>query len=653
MVTAPDGTKAPAVDPESGQSFFGWNTNDQGKTIPAYGPKEALTEPSAIDDITVNLGKGARNTLHGAAAFGDLVSLPISTLMRVLGIDVQPLAQGADQLSDNMGLPQLEGGADELSRAIYDGAIAGLGTAGAGAALSSARGVTGAIGSQLAKTPVADAVAGGTGNAAADVTRQAGGGPIAQFTAALTGGGIGALASQAPRAASSMRMANRTPTEYAKAASDLGIDIVPADAGGPTTRRLSAAAVQAPFSAAPIVKAGQRLVDQAKAAQAKIAGAFAEPGTREKGGEAARKGALEYIKNSGKQGGRFYDKAGDLAGNARVALPKAIAAVDEQIARLKEVPGGGEGLADLEALRKGLEREGGFSVQGVRDMRTEMFVAPELRGSPAERRLKQVVDAAAEDIRDGLRDQGLEEAAEAFQAADQYWQTRLETIDKFIRPIIGKDDVSKGGEDIFKAINAAASGNAERLHRFMSVLPEEDANLVRATLINRLGLAKKGGQNADVDAFSLETFLSNWAELEPRAKTILFGAEARDALQKLAMVAEQSRNASAYANKSQTAGGVIGQSVLTGGAGLLGLKTLGTMLATQYGAGKMLASPRFARWLASAPKKPNPAATRAHIGRLAAIGAAEPTIDNEVLLLQNRLMEAFSAQPLAAEEGGQ
>lgn len=640
-----------------GQSMDVYTTPVGTTDIPAgqsgdpYGAPEGQ-ETSLLEDAKAGFGMGTRSIMGGVGGLADIATLPVSTLLRLLGVDVGSYRDLADQGADALGLAKPQTNAQKIIGELGGGATAGAGLGGIAALARGAPGVAGAVMEAMAATPAADAVAGAAGSASAEMARQAGGGPLAQFAASLAGGGLGAAASAAPRAIANTLPRNRALSPYAQAAQDLGIDILPADAGGPTVRRLTSAAAQAPLSAAPVINAGQRMVQQAQAATQKIARGFAEPGTMEAGGEAARRGALEYIKSSGKQGGRFYDKANELAGDARMPLPKAMQAIDEQIARLKETPGGADTLSDLEDLRSALNREDGFSVQGIRDMRTEMFVAPELRGSPSERRLKQIVEAASQDIEDGLKAQGRGDAAAAFRAADDYWKTRLDTIDNFIRPIIGKDATTKGGEDIYKTINAAATGNTQRLGRFMSALPEEDANLVRATLINRLGLARKGSQNAEGDAFSLETFLSNWNDLTPRAKDILFGSEAKDALQKLALVAEKSREASTYANRSNTAGGIWGNLGVLGGVSAASPTAAGLGAASQIIGGKLLASPRFARWLAAAPKKPNPAAERAHIGRLAAIGAAEPTIQNEVFRLQDRLMKAFAESPqgIAAEE---
>ena len=329
-------------------------------------------------------------------------------------------------------------------------------------------------------------------------------------------------------------------------------------------------------------------------------------------------------------------------------MNNAKSVLDEQIARLEAVPGGGTGLADAKALRAKLDNPDGFSVQGVRDMRTELFVAPELRGGPVEARMKEIVNAASRDIEEGLTAQGNGEAVTAFRAADDYWRERLDLIDKVLRPVIGKAG-DKGGEDIFKSIEAASKGNAERLSRFVKALPEEEQGIVRASIIGRLGNARKGVQSAEGDAFSLETFLTNWNELSPRSKNILFDGDYRKDMDALAKVADSARQAGAYANRSNSAGGVWGNIGVYGGLSpLIGIQNALIGAGLQYGAGKILASPRFARWLASAAKKPNEQAFRQQVGRLSAVAAAEPTIANEVRALQDQLMQSFAQTPYRA-----
>jgi hypothetical protein len=94
-----------------------------------------------------------------------------------------------------------------------------------------------------------------------------------------------------------------------------------------------------------------------------------------------------------------------------------------------------------------------------------------------------------------------------------------------------------------------------------------------------------------------------------------------------------------FANTSKTS---IGTNAVATLATFWANPLLGIMsVAGQFGAGKLLASRRIAKWLTRAPKKPNPQAQRQHLVALSAIARSEPAIANDVLALQSRLLDAF------------
>lgn len=441
--------------------------------------------------------------------------------------------------------------------------------------------------------------------------------------------------------------------EVAQAAERIGMDVLPADVGGPTTRRLTGAAAQAPLSASPVINAAQRVIEQGKGVRDAAAASVGTAADPEAAGEAAARGARTFIKASANRIGRIYDTAARMAGDARIPLTNAKHTLDEQIARMSEVPGGAQGLEEAKALRASLE--GDFTVQGVRDMRTEMFVAPEFRGTPVERRMRQIVDAAAADIENGLVAAGKTDAARAFATADKQWKERLATISRVIEPIIGKSEEKlKSGEEIIAALNRAAKGNNIRLEKFIASLPDDEASMVRASIIGHLGRATEGQQNVAGDAFSLAKFLTDWNKIGDRAKATLFGGEARAALNDLARVAQGTKEAQKYANHSNTSGGIWGNLGALAGVGAWSPTTAAVSGGTQLIGGRLLASPRFARWLAKAPSRTTPEAERAHIAKLAAIARAEPSIANDILGIQDAL-RSFSGKfdRVAAESEGE
>lgn len=465
-------------------------------------------------------------------------------------------------------------------------------------------------------------------------------------------GGVGGAAfgaageAAAPRIAASRATARAAPLtdaqQVGQAAERQGIDLLPADVGGPATRRATGVMTQTIAGGTPIINAAKRVIEQGKALRDRTASRVGEATNAEAAGETAYEGALKYKSASRSKIGRIYDIAATQAGDVRVELPDAKAVLNEQIARLKEVPGGGQGLAEAQELRASLE--GKFTVQGVRDMRTEMFVSPDFRGTPVERRLKQVIDAAANDIATGLTKAGKPEAAKTFRLADEQWKERLKTMKRVIEPIIGRnEDQAKSGEQIVQGLERAAKGQGRRFERFLSALPEEDAAIVRASLISRMGRTSAGRQGAEGQDFSLNDFLTHWNSMGERAKNAAFGREGRAALNDLARIAEGTKEAQGYHNFSNTFGGV--GNFITAATGLAGWPAFLKVVAGQYAIGRLLASPRFARWLARAPRARDQGA---YVERLGRIAKAEPAIASDVLSLQQRLVDAFSGQPMRA-----
>ncbi len=280
-------------------------------------------------------------------------------------------------------------------------------------------------------------------------------------------------------------------------------------------------------------------------------------------------------------------------------------------------------------------------------MRTALrdeFESSGLRGSDIERRVNEVTDAAAADILDSLGAAGKTQAAIDFAKGDAAWKARAQLIDQTFEPIIGTRAAPKSGEQVIKALTADLQGNNARAVKFIQSLPEEEANNVRASIIGAMGRAGPGAQNVEGDAFSLPKFLTDWNKIGETAKAAYFGPEAREALNNLAKVARGTKAAQAYANRSNT-GGVVGNlATLTSGLG--GLPTFLATVGSQYGIGRLLAEPKFARWLVKLNSKPNPGAVRDHIRRLPAILAVRggrPIVTDQIKSLQDALFDAMKA----------
>lgn len=570
----------------------------------------------------------------------------------------QELSAAANPTASVVG--QLAGGAVLPTRAL----AVGKGAAQAAFREALAGGVARAEARQIAKDAARKAIiaasakegaayggAYGAGSAEGDLGDRAAAGAIGALAGGAGGAAVSTLGTKlVGRGGGAVELTPQR--QAAQAAERLGMDLLPADAGGPMTRRATSVASQTIAGGQPIIKAAEKINDQAQGVRDRIASAVGEAFSPEAAGQRVIEGAKVYRNSSRDEARVFYSGAEKATKDFKATPTKALDVLDRNIAELGETPGGAAGLSTLKGIREDLAN-GKTGVAGIRNMRTalrDQFAATGLRGSDLERRTGQVVDAAAEDVANSLRDAGKGEAARLFESGDRAWKARAKTIDTVLEPIIGKDG-TKSGEKVVQTLMADLQSNNARAVKLLNTLPEAEQNNLRASIIGGLGRSTKGAQNAEGDAFSLSRFLTNWNEIGETAKRAYFGPEARAALNDLAKIAEVTKEAQGYLNRSNT-GGVLGN-LLTLSAGVGGIPSFVATVGAQYGVGRLLASPKFARWLARAPK--TSLSGPAYVDRLSRIAAAEPAIATDILGLQQRLQQAFSASTptrLAADEAG-
>lgn len=190
-------------------------------------------------------------------------------------------------------------------------------------------------------------------------------------------------------------------------------------------------------------------------------------------------------------------------------------------------------------------------------------------------------------------------ARQAYERANTHYSLSQKRSDA-IKHVVNRDTP----EAIFAAAMQGTREGATTLSALLRSLPDAGRKEVAAAVLNRLGRATDGQQNADSSAFSTATFLTNWNRLSPQARTALFdrfGPEFRKRVQAIARTANNLKNGSkVYANPSGTAAaqaqnigyGALGASSLATAAGqpwLLG----GTvaLMAANNGLARMVTGP--------------------------------------------------------------
>ncbi|WP_299327650.1 hypothetical protein [Parasphingopyxis sp.] len=397
-----------------------------------------------------------------------------------------------------------------------------------------------------------------------------------------------------------------------QAAQRQGIDPLPADVGGPATRRLSGGAAQGFVSGPPVIRAAEAANEATGDALARTAQNVGNVADRTGAGQAAQRGAREFLDESARRERDLFeavpipDDTAAVTTNSREALQE-IAGQFESNPRLREA------FADERLATYAQALEDGLSYQDLRAFRSrigEMVESAQVGAEGSSRAsLRRLYGALSDDITETARAVSPRALALANRAV-QYSRGRHSRREGVLRMILGRD-FNATPEQAFNAIERLTTqkGSVSELSRALRSMPASEAASVRATMIERLGLARAGGQNADGDAFSIATFLTNWNNMSPRARAVLAGNQPTSlALNDLARYAGAAKDSARYANSSNTTGAVLTQSALTSAPAifmqdLTGVLLAGTALGAQYGAGRLLASPSVARWMARAPRQ--------------------------------------------------
>ena len=433
--------------------------------------------------------------------------------------------------------------------------------------------------------------------------------------------------------------------EFVAAADRLGLDYMAADIPNATGSRFATSLSKMTLGGVPITDRARKLVDAAAEAKTNIARSLAPKSDVQGAGQAAKRGLSQWEAGAKTKSAQMHeavpipaDRAAEM-GNTRAALADINAGLSSNKALSSEI-------ADPAMVRfqQALEGEG-LNWADMKRFRTyigEQVGKPSIEQKMSKSDLRKLYAGLSEDMRATAKAEG-PKALAAFERANSYTRGMEQRREEVLTSILGKG-YDKGDEASFNQVMNWAkldSGDWAKLGRAMRSLPEEDANIVRAQIIDRLGMARKGAQDANAEVFSPSEYMTQWNALDKRAKNVLFQGPQRKALEDLATYFDGVKTASQqFANTSRT--GLINSSLAT--AGTFGLDVVTGTLAGifQLGAGKYLASESFANWMSALIKKPNPAAVLQHIERLTAVARAEPVIANDIFTLQQRLAETFA-----------
>lgn len=296
---------------------------------------------------------------------------------------------------------------------------------------------------------------------------------------------------------------------------------------------------------------------------------------------------------------------------------------------------------------------GGVPFEALRKERTSIgkdLDRPDISGLTDTSNFARLYDALRKDVV-AAADQSGDIASRAVRLHDRYVRFNREVNLPALQKIVDQ------GLDV-DAANMALSGTKDGIGRLQLLrrnFKPDEWDTVSASIWQQLGNAKAGvREGAEVGAdsyqFSPATFLTNWNNLSDSAKTVLFSGERYrniiPAMNDMVKLATGVRQTGKMVNTSNTAGAQMVTSALLGGGGMIGggisgdvptallggVAALSGLVLTSNTAARLLESPRFIRWVSDTSRAVvnNPNSLSAQIGKLLAIGQAEPGMKDAI-----------------------
>lgn len=604
---------------------------------PGAAPEVDLSQVT-WDETGRQLGLTARYAVEGPAQVAGIFADPIGVaLSKITGQPYQPLSQYVSEGLTKMGFPEPETATERvvggMSRAVTGGGAAQR----VAQVAQSVPGVTGQVAELITRQPRTQLASMVTGSGAAEVTREAGGGPGAQIAAGLAGSLAPGAVSGAPAAVRGSFRGGETGRQRVaeNIATFEGAAKRAPSVGQATESRLNRSIesllARTPGGSGAMARRAEQLADDLGASVSGMADDLAPrsdiafAGRQIKRSITGEGGFVDQFKTRQET---LYNKLDQfIPRDKEVGVSRTLQAIDDLNA---EIPGAKavsqlfknakiesigqklrEDLGTPSALGPVAQR--GLPYEAVKKLRTLVGreIADNTIMSDVPRsKWKALYAALSDDLGQAAEDAG-QPAVEAWNRANTYSRAGMERIET----LSGIVD-AQTPERIFQSAISGTREGATTINTVMKSLNPQAQRTVTATVLKRLGTALPSQQDDTGARFSTSTFLTNWGKLSPQAKRALFegkgyGDQFVNDLNKVARVAANLREGSAvFANPSRTSDAML-QATTIGGllmATMTGQLGTAATIATGMGAAnlsaRLMTNPRFVHWLAKTSEMP-------------------------------------------------
>jgi len=447
---------------------------------------------------------------------------------------------------------------------------------------------------------------------------------------------------------------------------EYGIDIPLEAAGGRGSKIVANTLSNMPGSATVMNAGRQRTAGQVEGAVDDVASGYGSANSFMAAGEAAQRGARNWISRFERVSGKAYD-AIPISNDAQSSLASTRGALQSLTSKFASNPELADALRNpkldryMSALGSDTSKLSWQDLKAFRSRIGEEIGDHRFSDGTLKSDLRQLYGALSDDMRATASAQG-PSALRAFERANNLYREGQQRIDTALVSILGNDGrkTPEAAARVIQTISKAGKGSSDlgKLAEIRKSMRPEEWGDVSGTLIRLLGQPA----NSEGRQFSAQTFIRNFDDMTDGAKNLLFGGENKELRQNLdgfSKVVRDLAEVDALRNSSNTAGQILtGLSLFQLG----NLPALAGQAVASYGLAKAFTNPKFVQWATGYSKMLKGAAkawqrpSADNIGKqaelLRKVAVAEPSIGQEALGLRQALLNAANDNVGAAAASG-
>ena len=485
----------------------------------------AAQQPGVLQEIGRQVGLTGRGAIEGVTGLAGIVIDPVTRLANIAlpaTAQIPTMQQATSQILNTAGFPQPRNAVERMVNQAIQGVSSGGAMAGAGRlAQMSAAPVTSEVGRMLAAQPVAQMAGGAGASAAGQAVREAGGTPAGEIAASLLGGVAGGAAASRAMAP---RVAPTTPTvqPIVEEAGRRGVPVMTSDVVPPET--FIGKAAQRLGERIPIAGTGPLRAEQQQARIEAVRNVLRDFGADDaanlsddimKDLATKRSAEIQKYANSKKE------VINRLADKGTVPVPRALAAIDDQIADLtrRRTEGSDEAIQRLQQIKTDVQDRDLFQIEAYRqDELAKIFMDDPARPmsiaarDAGEKALRAIYGPVREDMIDFIKKTGERRDIDKFMVANK----RLSETANELK-MASLKSVLKSGEQTPEVVNRLLFGQkpSEIRQLYSGLTPAGRAN-ARASILAQAADKAKFELQDGTKMFSPEKFNSEIKRLQPQ-----------------------------------------------------------------------------------------------------------------------------------------